>query len=88
MSSMPSITIYTRSDCPYCHMAKDLLRRKGVAFDEIDVGREPERRAEMIERAGGRMTVPQIFIDGRHVGGCDDLHALDRAGRLDPLLAA
>ncbi|MDR4307306.1 glutaredoxin 3 [Chelatococcus sambhunathii] len=85
---MPSITIYTRSDCPYCHMAKDLLRRKGVAFDEIDVGREPERRAEMIERAGGRMTVPQIFIDGRHVGGCDDLHALDRAGGLDPLLAA
>ncbi|WP_261405714.1 glutaredoxin 3 [Chenggangzhangella methanolivorans] len=69
-------------------MAKDLLRRKGVAFEEIDVGREPERRPEMIERAGGRMTVPQIFIDGAHVGGCDDLHALDRAGGLDPLLAA
>ncbi|QZO02336.1 glutaredoxin 3 [Chenggangzhangella methanolivorans] len=86
------MTIYSHrtapSDCPYCHMAKDLLRRKGVAFEEIDVGREPERRPEMIERAGGRMTVPQIFIDGAHVGGCDDLHALDRAGGLDPLLAA
>lgn len=85
---MPSVTIYTRSDCSYCHMAKDLLRRKDVAFDEIDIGREPARRAEMIERSGGRLTVPQLFIDGRHVGGCDDLHALDRAGGLDPLLAA
>lgn len=85
---MPAVTIYARSDCPYCHMAKDLLRRKDVAFEEVDIGREPARRAEMIERAGGRTTVPQIFIDGRHVGGCDDLHALDRAGGLDPLLAA
>lgn len=85
---MSAVTIYARSDCPYCHMAKDLLRRKGVAFDEIDVGREPGRRSEMIDRAGGRTTVPQIFIDGRHIGGCDDLHALDRAGGLDPLLAA
>ncbi|MGA0532862.1 glutaredoxin 3 [Hansschlegelia sp. KR7-227] len=85
---MPSVTIYARSDCPYCHMAKDLLGRKGVAYEEIDVGREPTRRAEMIERAGGRTTVPQIFIDGRHVGGCDDLYALEGAGGLDPLLAA
>ena len=85
---MPSVTIYSRSDCPYCSMAKDLLERKAVPFDEIDVGRERERRSEMIEKAGGRTTVPQIFIDGRHVGGCDDLYALDRAGGLDPLLAA
>jgi glutaredoxin 3 len=85
---MPAVTIYTRSTCPYCHMAKDLLARKGVAFEEIDIGREPERRSEMISRAAGRTTVPQIFIDGRHVGGCDDLYALDRAGGLDPLLAA
>jgi glutaredoxin 3 len=69
-------------------MAKDLLRKKGVAFDEIDIEREPQRRAEMIDRAGGRTTVPQIFIDGRHVGGCDDLYALDRSSGLDPLLAA
>ena len=85
---MPSVTIYTRSDCPYCHMAKDLLERKGVAFEEIDVGRQRERRAEMIARAGGRTTVPQIFVANRHVGGCDDLYALDRAGNLDPLLAS
>ena len=85
---MPSVTIYSRSDCPYCSMAKDLLERKAVPFEEIDVGRERERRSEMIEKAGGRTTVPQIFIDGRHVGGCDDLYALDRAGGLDPLLAA
>ncbi|RXF70818.1 glutaredoxin 3 [Hansschlegelia zhihuaiae] len=85
---MPSVTIYTRSACPYCHMAKDLLEAKSVSFEEIDIGREPDRRCEMIERAGGRMTVPQIFIDGRHVGGCDDLYALDRSGGLDPMLAA
>lgn len=85
---MPSVTIFTRSSCPYCHMAKDLLAKKSVAFEEIDIGDHPERRAEMIERAGGRTTVPQIFIDGRHVGGCDDLYALDRASGLDPLLAA
>lgn len=85
---MPSVTIYTRSDCPYCHMAKDLLRSKDVAFEEVDIGRAPERRAEMIQRAGGRMTVPQVFVETRHVGGCDDLHALDRAGGLDAMLAA
>lgn len=85
---MPSVTIYTRSDCPYCHMAKDLLRAKDVAFEEVDIGRAPDRRAEMIGRAGGRMTVPQVFVDARHVGGCDDLHALDRAGSLDAMLAA
>lgn len=85
---MPSVTIYSRQSCPYCHMAKDLLRKKDVQFQEIDIEREPERRSEMIDRAGGRTTVPQIFIDGRHIGGCDDLYALDRASGLDPLLAA
>jgi glutaredoxin 3 len=85
---MPSVIIYTRSACPYCHMAKDLLKAKNAAFEEIDVGRTPERRGEMIARSGGRTTVPQVFIDGRHVGGCDDLYALDQAGGLDPLLAA
>ncbi len=83
---MPSIDIYTTSTCPYCRDAKALLNKKGAAFHEIDVGAEPDRRAEMIGRAGGRRTVPQIFIDDRHVGGCDDLYALDRKGGLDPLL--
>lgn len=83
---MPSIDIYTKSTCPYCRDAKELLNKKGVAFQEIDVGMDPDRRAEMIERARGRHTVPQIFIDGRHIGGCDDLYALDRNGGLDPLL--
>ncbi|GLK54690.1 glutaredoxin 3 [Methylopila capsulata] len=85
---MPTVTIYSRVGCPYCDMAKSLLRQKSVAFDEIDVGRAPDRRPEMIAKSGGRTTVPQIFIDGRHVGGCDDLYALDEGGGLDPLLAA
>jgi glutaredoxin 3 len=85
--SMPQVTIYTTELCGYCRMAKRLLQAKGVAYDEIDVGRNPARREEMIDRAGGRYTVPQIFIGDTHVGGSDDLHALDRAGRLDPLLA-
>jgi len=72
--------------CPYCGRARALLRNKGVAFVEVDIGEEPERRAEMIQRAGGRTTVPQIFIGGEHIGGCDDLVALDRAGKLDPKL--
>ena len=82
----PAITIYTTSTCPFCHRARQLLTRKGVAFDEIDVGRQPERRAEMMQRANGRRTVPQIFIGSVHIGGCDDLHALDESGRLDRLL--
>lgn len=85
---MADIVIYTKDYCPYCHAAKDLLKSKGAAFTEIDILRHPERRSEMVEKAGGRTTVPQIFIAGRHVGGCDDLHALDAAGKLDPLLAA
>ncbi len=85
---MTNIEIYTSPFCGYCHRAKQLLARKGVAFTEIDVMMNPERRTEMTNRANGRQTVPQIFIDGRHIGGCDDLYALDREGGLDPLLAA
>lgn len=84
---MPHITIYTKSTCPYCHAAKQLLNSKGAAFEEIDIQQQPEQRAVMIDRAGGRTTVPQIFIGDQHVGGSDDLHALDAAGKLDPLLA-
>ena len=85
---MPEIIVYTKDYCPYCHAAKDLLRKKGAAFTEVDIQKHPERRAEMIQKAGGRSTVPQIFIGGRHVGGGDDSHALDSAGKLDPMLAA
>ena len=85
---MAHIEIYTTRYCPYCHSAKALLNRKAVVFSEIDVTGDPEGRSKMIERANGRMTVPQIFIGSTHVGGFDDLYALDRAGRLDPLLAA
>jgi glutaredoxin 3 len=84
---MKPVEIYTTQICPYCASAKRLLSRKGVAFVEIDVGRDPALRAAMVDRAGGLRTVPQIFIGGRHVGGSDDLHALDHAGKLDPLLA-
>lgn len=85
---MPRVEIYTTPWCAYCIAAKRLLQRKGVSFEETDVSSDFERRQEMMQRAGGRHTVPQIFIGGRHVGGSDDLHALDRAGKLDPLLAA
>lgn len=84
---MASVVIYTRQFCGYCSAAKKLLETKGVAFEEHDATYAPDVRQEMIQRAG-RSTVPQIFIDGRHVGGCDDLHALERAGELDALLAA
>lgn len=85
---MPQVEIYTTPFCPYCHAAKDLLQRKRVEFREIDVSRDRALRQAMVERAGGRTTVPQIFIGATHVGGCDDLYALDEAGQLDPLLAA
>jgi glutaredoxin 3 len=85
---MPPIDIYTRAWCGYCDRARDLLQRKGVTFTEIDVTGRPELRAAMIERANGRTTTPQIFIGDVHVGGCDDLYALEHAGKLDPLLAA
>ncbi|MDB5560712.1 MAG: Grx2 [Hyphomicrobiales bacterium] len=84
---MPKIEIYTTPSCPYCHAAKSLLSEKGVSFDEMTVI-EAEKRALMIERANGRRTVPQIFIGDTHVGGYDDLAALDRVGKLDPLLQA
>jgi glutaredoxin 3 len=84
---MPPVEIYTTRWCPYCAMAKSLLKRKGVDFMEIDLSGHRERRSEMIERANGRMTVPQIFVGSMHVGGSDDLHALERAGKLDALLA-
>ena len=83
---MQPVTIYTTLLCPYCHMAKRLLKQKGVAFNEINVSRRSDRE-KMIERAGGRHTVPQIFIGETHVGGCDDLHELDQRGELDTLLA-
>jgi len=82
-----TVQMYTTSWCPYCERARQLLRAKGVAFEEISIETEPARRAEMIRRSG-RHTVPQIFIHGQHVGGSDDLHALDAAGGLDPLLRA
>lgn len=85
---MSKVIIYTASLCPYCHMAKGLLSGKGVSFDEIDVTGKPAVRSAMVEKAGGRMTVPQIWIGDRHIGGCDDLMALDRSGELDQLLTA
>lgn len=84
---MTNVVIYTRQMCGYCSSAKRLLAEKGVAFEEKDATGRPELRAEMIERSG-RSTFPQIFIGKTHVGGCDDLYALDREGRLDPLIAA
>jgi glutaredoxin 3 len=83
---MNRIEIYTTRYCPYCTAAKKLLSRKGVAFTEIDVSRDAMRRKQMVARANGRMTVPQIFIGPTHVGGCDELYALDEAGQLDALL--
>ncbi|MBC2836075.1 glutaredoxin 3 [Paragemmobacter straminiformis] len=84
---MKPVEIYTTPLCGYCHAAKRLLGKKGVAFTEIDVSTDTTLRAKMMERAGGRRTVPQIFIGGAHVGGCDDLHALEADGKLDPMLA-
>lgn len=84
---MPVVTIYTTSTCPFCISAKRLLSKKGVNFTEIDVGREPAKRSEMTQLASGRYTVPQIFIGSYHVGGCDDLYALESEGKLDALLA-
>jgi glutaredoxin 3 len=85
---MAKIEIYTSPTCGYCHAAKSLLGKKGLSFEETDVVREPSKRAEMMTRANGRRTVPQVFINGQHVGGFDDLYALESSGRLDPLLAA
>ena len=85
---MAKVEIYTTPICGYCARAKRLLDRKGVNYTEIDLWQEPKRREEMIRRADGRRTVPQVFIDGRGVGGSDDIHALDARGELDRLLGA
>ena len=85
---MKTVEIYTSPLCGFCHAAKRVLMDKGVSFAEVDLSREPGRRSEMMGRAGGRHTVPQIFVGETHVGGCDDLYALERAGKLDALLAA
>ncbi|HEY0832815.1 MAG TPA: glutaredoxin 3 [Azospirillum sp.] len=83
---MPDVVIYTTPFCPYCTRAKRLLDSKGVSYEEIDLYMHPGRRDEMVQRAQGRTTVPQVFIGGKPYGGSDDIHALDRAGKLDPLL--
>lgn len=85
---MKQVEIYTSPLCGYCHAAKRLLTQKGVSFAEIDVSRDLQKRGEMMDRANGRHTVPQIFVGETHVGGYDDVSALERAGKLDPLLAA
>lgn len=85
---MAHVEIYTKPTCGFCHMAKRLLSSKGISFAEVNISAQPSRRAEMIQRANGRSTVPQIFIGGAHIGGCDDLIALERGGKLDALLAA
>ena len=84
---MQPIEMYTTPYCGFCHAAKRLLNSKGAAFTEIDVAEEPSRRPEMVQRANGVRTVPQIFVGETHVGGCDELYALERAGKLDTLLA-
>jgi glutaredoxin 3 len=84
---LPRIEVYTQSWCPYCTRAINLLTKKGVAFEEIDAPNGSSERRRAGQLSGGRTSVPQIFIDGQHVGGCDELMALDRAGKLDPMLA-
>jgi glutaredoxin 3 len=85
---MARVEIYTKFLCPYCTRAKKLLESKGVNYEEFDISMGGEKRAEMLQRSNGRHTVPQIFINGRHIGGSDDLAALDCSGQLDPLLAS
>jgi len=85
---LADVVIYTKPGCPYCYSAMALLKKKGADYTEIVASNDPAKKAEMIEKSGGRMTFPQIFIAGNHVGGSDDIHALDREGKLDPLLAA
>jgi glutaredoxin 3 len=88
VTDMPKIEIYTQPWCPYCERAVHILTTKSAEFQEIDAPHGSAERVEAQRRSGGRTTMPQIFIDGRHIGGCDDLMALDRAGKLDPLLRA
>ena len=84
---MAQVEIYTKATCPYCARARQLLDSKGVEYEEFEISASPDKRAEMIERASGRTTVPQVFIGGRHVGGSDDLAALEQGGKLDAMLA-
>lgn len=84
---MADVVLYTKPGCPYCSAALSLLKRKGAEYTEIVASNDPARKAEMVQKSGGRSTFPQVFIDGKHVGGCDDLHSLDARGGLDPLLA-
>ena len=85
---MASVLMYCTAACPFCQSAEQLLLKKGARIDKVRIDLEPARRAEMMQKSGGRRTVPQIWIDSRHVGGCDDLYALEREGQLDPLLEA
>ena len=85
---MPDIIVYTKDYCPYCVRAKDLLKRKGQVFKEIDITHDEALQQELLTKSGGRRTVPQIFINNTHVGGCDDLYALEKEGKLDTLLAS
>lgn len=85
---MKTVTIYTRAFCPYCIRAVSLLKKKKIALKQINAGMNASLRKEMIQRSGGGSTYPQIFIEGMHIGGCDEMVALERAGKLDPLLAA
>lgn len=85
---MAEVVIYTKPGCPYCTAAMALLKRKGVDFTEIVASNDPEKKAEMVARSGGKSTFPQIFVGEKHIGGSDDIHALDARGGLDPLLAA
>lgn len=85
---MQKVTIYTRAFCPYCSRAVSLLKKKGADFTEIDAGMDPDKKQEMVQRANGARTFPQIFIGERHIGGCDEMMSLERDGKLDPLLNA
>jgi len=87
-SAMTQVTIYTKPYCPYCIRALTLLEQKGVAFTEVEAAFDAEKRAEMVQKAGGRATFPQIFVGDRHIGGCDEMMALEREGKLDSLLQA
>jgi len=85
---MSNVELYTKPTCGFCHMAKRLLKSKGITFNEVNISAQPDKRPEMIQRSNGGRTVPQIFINGTHVGGCDDLFALESNGKLDAMLAA
>lgn len=87
MTPDPKVVIYSTGWCPYCERTRALLQRKGVPYTEIRIDEQPAERATMIERSGGRRTVPQIFVDGEYLGGSDEIHALERSGKLDELLA-